>query len=76
MKRLTFIKTTDLGTGAITAGTTYSMAKDPKKKNNIGFIGVGERGRGLLNAILSIDWVEDSLGLGVSSELIINFRNN
>jgi predicted dehydrogenase len=58
MKRRTFIKTTALGTGAITSGATYTLAADKKKIIKIGFIGVGGRGRGLLNAILSIDWVE------------------
>ncbi len=58
MKRRTFIETAALGTGAITSGTTYSIAAERKKKTKIGFIGVGGRGRGLLNAILLIDWVD------------------
>ena len=58
MKRRKFIKTAALGTGAITSGTTYSFAVDRKEKTKIGFIGVGRRGRGLLNAILTMDWVE------------------
>ncbi len=58
MKRRKFIKATALSTGAVTLGTTYSLAEERKKKTKIGFIGVGGRGRGLLNAILTIDWVE------------------
>ncbi len=58
MKRRKFVKTTALSSGAITFGTMYSSGAVRKKKTNIGFIGVGNRGRSLLNGILNIDWVE------------------
>ena len=58
MERRKFIKSTAMGTGAFTLGSSYSLATNRNKKIKIGFIGVGGRGRGLLNAVLSIDWVE------------------
>ncbi len=83
MKRRTFIKTTALGTGAITSVATHSMAREPKKKINIGFIGVGGRGRGLLNSILSIDWVDvpavcdiDPKALAATQEIIKKYGRN
>ncbi len=83
MKRRTFIKTTALGTGAITSVATHSMAREPKKKINIGFIGVGGRGRGLLNSILSIDWVDvpavcdiDPKALAATQEIIRKYGRN
>jgi predicted dehydrogenase len=58
MKRRKFIKTAALGTGAITSGASYAFVANRQNKTKIGFIGVGGRGRGLLNAILTIDWIE------------------
>lgn len=62
MKRRNFIKTTALGSGAVTLGTMDAMGAAAgaagKKKIKIGFIGTGNRGRSLLNAILQIGWVE------------------
>ena len=58
MKRRKFIETTALSSGAVTLGTVYPFGADRKKKIKIGFIGVGNRGRSLLNGILAIDWVE------------------
>jgi predicted dehydrogenase len=58
MKRRRFIKTAALGTGAITSARSLSFGANRVNKTKIGFIGVGGRGRSLLNAILSIDWVE------------------
>ncbi len=58
MKRRKFIKTTALSSGAVTFGTFDSFGADRKEKIKIGFIGVGGRGRSLLNGILNINWVE------------------
>ncbi len=58
MKRRKFIKTTALSSGAVTFGTFDSFGADRKEKIKIGFIGLGGRGRSLLNGILNIDWVE------------------
>ncbi len=58
MKRRKYIKTAALGTGAITFGPTYSFASNIKEKVKIGFIGVGGRGRSLLNELLALNWVE------------------
>lgn len=58
MERRKFIKSAALGTGAITLAQTYSFASDITKKVKIGFIGVGGRGQGLLNEILTLDWIE------------------
>jgi predicted dehydrogenase len=58
MKRREFIKSTALGTGVIAFGTTDSFASGNGKNIKIGFIGVGNRGRSLLNEILTLDWVE------------------
>ena len=58
MERRKFIKSTALGVGTITLGSTYSMASAGNEKIRIGFIGVGNRGRSLLNEILKLDWVE------------------
>lgn len=58
MKRRNFIKTTALSSGAITLGTLNSLGSERKENIKIGFIGVGNRGRSLLNAILTLDWVE------------------
>ncbi len=58
MKRRKFIKSTALGTGVIAFGTTGSFASGNGKNIKIGFIGVGNRGRSLLNEILTLDWVE------------------
>ncbi|MFO7668017.1 MAG: Gfo/Idh/MocA family oxidoreductase [Bacteroidales bacterium] len=58
MKRRKFIKSTALGTGVIAFGTTGSFATGNRKTIKIGFIGVGNRGRSLLNEILTLDWVE------------------
>ena len=77
MKRRKFIKTTALSSGAVTLGTIDSFGTDRQKKTKIGFIGVGNRGRSLLNAILSIEWVEvpaicdiDPKALAASHEII------
>ena len=77
MKRRTFIKTTALTSGAVTFGTLDSFGSDPQKKIKIGFIGVGNRGRSLLNEILNIAWVEvpaicdiDPEALAASQEII------
>lgn len=58
MKRREFIKTTALGSGAVTLGAIPAAGADKKKKTKIGFIGVGGRGRALLREILKLDWVE------------------
>ena len=58
MKRRKFIKSAALGTGAIALGSKRSLAAGNGKNIKIGFIGVGGRGRSLLNEILTIDWVE------------------
>jgi len=58
MKRRKFVKTTALSSGAITLGSIYASGAEKKKVTKIGFIGVGNRGRSLLNGILNIDWVE------------------
>jgi len=58
MERRKFIKSAALGSGAIAVGSTLSFAANNQRKIKVGFIGVGGRGRGLLNTMLSIDWVE------------------
>ena len=58
MERRKFIKSSALGAGAITLGATSALAATRKNKVRIGFIGLGERGRVLLNEILSLDWIE------------------
>ncbi len=80
MKRRNFIKTTALSSGAITLGSIQSFGAERKEKINIGFIGLGNRGRSLLNAILTLDWVEvpaicdiDPKALASSQEIIAKF---
>ncbi|MEN8230352.1 MAG: Gfo/Idh/MocA family oxidoreductase [Bacteroidota bacterium] len=77
MKRRKFIKTTALSSGAVTLGTINSFGAAKRKKIRIGFIGVGNRGRSLLNQILNIDWVEvpaicdiDTIALAAAQDII------
>ena len=78
MKRRKFIRTTALSSGAVTFGTIDSFGADRKKKTKIGFIGLGNRGRSLLNEVLKIDWVEvpaicdiDPKALSASQEIFV-----
>jgi len=77
MERRKYIKSAALGTGAMAMGPAYAFAANKKEKVKIGFIGVGGRGRGLLNEILKLDWVEipaicdiDKTALAASQEII------
>jgi predicted dehydrogenase len=72
MKRRKYIKTAALGTGAITLGPRYSFASNKKEKVKIGFIGVGGRGRSLLNELLALNWVEVPAICDINPEALVS----
>ena len=71
MERRKFIKSAAFGTGVITMNASYPLIAGGKDKIRIGFIGLGGRGSGLLDSILTLDWIEVPAICDINPEALI-----